>query len=501
MSEAFSYDTVPYPGRAFAQTHPDRLATMAALFGLDAPPPGACRVLELGCGDGGNLLPMALALPGSAFVGVDLSVPAIEQARAIASELSLENVRFEARGFDDYEVPAGSADYVIAHGVYSWLDEPLRERLMALCGRALSSRGVAYVSYNAMPGHGTRQILRAMLACGGVGLVEDPVQRLAAARALLAEAASIWPAGEGLETTFGAQARMLATHSDALLFHDTLAAVNHAPYFAQFAAHAGRHGLQYLAEAEFTEMQTRALPTALQQRLSAIDDVVRREQLLDFLKQRMFRQTLLCRDEIVLDRSPSPRRIAAMAVAGSIASEASGAPDGDGGVTFTGSAGATLTTELPALVAALRRIGERWPASEWIADLAGDDPAQLDTLCETLLLGFAASLVRLHVHPPAVSPVAGARPCASPLARRQARERGLLTTLRHTSIHFEDDVGRRLLELLDGTRDRAALVAELAASGPAAAGDPTTLAGDVERALVMLARFALLLPDRTPARR
>ena len=139
--DASPYDAVLYPTRAFIQTHPDRLATLAALFGLAAPPPAACSVLELGCGAGGNLLPMAVALPGSTFVGIDTSRRAIERAQATTARLGLTNISFEEISIEDYE-PAGSVDYVIAHGVFSWVPEPVRAtparalRLGALARRA-----------------------------------------------------------------------------------------------------------------------------------------------------------------------------------------------------------------------------------------------------------------------------------------------------------------------------------------------------------------------------
>src|SRR6476620_7782790 len=107
------YDAVPYPGGAFAQTHPDRLATLAALFGLDSAPPASCRVLEIGCGDGGNLVPMAVGLPGSAFVGIDSSAAAIARANELAHALDVRNVRFELVAIEDYDAPAGTFDYVV----------------------------------------------------------------------------------------------------------------------------------------------------------------------------------------------------------------------------------------------------------------------------------------------------------------------------------------------------------------------------------------------------
>ncbi|MCD4811464.1 hypothetical protein K8R14_02560, partial [bacterium] len=64
-----SYDEVPYESQSFPQSHPDRLAMLARLFGLSPAPVTQCRVLELGCAGGGNLIPMAFHLPDSEFVG------------------------------------------------------------------------------------------------------------------------------------------------------------------------------------------------------------------------------------------------------------------------------------------------------------------------------------------------------------------------------------------------------------------------------------------------
>src|ERR1051325_611013 len=93
LDVAASYDAIPYEGRAQPSTHPDTLATVALLYGLTAPPVARCRVRELGCADGGSLVPMAVTLPGVAFVGLDLSPRQIADAQAMARALNLTNVR------------------------------------------------------------------------------------------------------------------------------------------------------------------------------------------------------------------------------------------------------------------------------------------------------------------------------------------------------------------------------------------------------------------------
>src|SRR5580693_864345 len=87
-----AYDDFPYPSAVFPQTHPDRLAVMGTLYGLDVPPVERCRVLELGCGDGWNLIPMAYGLPQSEFIGVDIATSAIEHGVALCHELALPNL-------------------------------------------------------------------------------------------------------------------------------------------------------------------------------------------------------------------------------------------------------------------------------------------------------------------------------------------------------------------------------------------------------------------------
>ncbi|MEA2220733.1 MAG: hypothetical protein QOJ35_3359 [Solirubrobacteraceae bacterium] len=493
MSDPSLYDDVPYPGRSFAQTHPNRLATMATLFGLDPAPPAACRVLELGCGDGGNLIPMAVDLPSSTFVGIDSSAHAIARARALTEQLGLDNIIFEHVGIEAYDAPADGFDYVVAHGLYSWIDAPLRDRVLALSAAALRERGVAYVSYNVRPGHTPRQTLRDLLSFSVAG-IDEPQARMDAARRLLEDVCALWEGGEGLETTLGGQARMLLGQGDALFFHDTLAPVNHAPYFREFAAHAGAHGLRFLAEAEFADMQTGGLPDCLRVRLLGAEDVVQREQLIDFLRQRMFRQTLLCHVDAPVDPVPHPKRAATLAAAGAIDSSFD---EDTGRTTFTNSTGASVTTDHPVLVYALTRIATSWPAAVPIADLVGEgegSDGRLVMLCESLLACFGAKLVRLHAHPPRLATRPGPRPRVSRLARVQARDRDFVTSRWHTSIHLDDDLGWRVVTLLDGTRDRAALLDALREHM-----DYPELERDLDRSLDTLARIALLEPDEDDA--
>jgi SAM-dependent methyltransferase len=402
---------------------------------------------------------MALALPDATFVGIDAAPNAIARGQGLVDELGLENVTLEARAIEDLSPVAGGFDYVIAHGVYSWVPAAVRDRLLAVCREALGDAGVAYVSYNALPGGRLREALRDMLVFHTAELTE-PRERIAQARELLRFLVEGSPSGHELGALMRSQAERLLDRADASLLHDELAEINEAVYFHQFAAHAARHGLQYLAEADFFEMQIGAAPGPAADALLAVEDPVRREQYLDFLKGRMFRQTLLCGAEQELDRTPRPLALERLAVSTPARRAGEGEPDGN--VTFEGPTGSTLTTDHPLVVDALERVGRAWPAAVWVREIgAGASAAERRALCDALLRSYAANLVQLHAYPPSVTTTPGERPRASALARHQAGTGHMVTNLRHAAVRIEDDLGRRLVALLDGSRDRAGLMAEL----------------------------------------
>jgi SAM-dependent methyltransferase len=179
-----SYDEVLYASYPFPQTHPDRLATLASLFGLHPAPVTGCRVLELGCGDGANLVPMAFGFPQSQFVGIDLAARPIALGQAQVAGLKLENLDLRCCDILAVDAAFGEFDYIIAHGVYSWVQEAVRDRLLAVCKERLVPAGVAYVSYNTYPGYHLRDLVRGMMAFHVRGITE-PQERIQQALSLL----------------------------------------------------------------------------------------------------------------------------------------------------------------------------------------------------------------------------------------------------------------------------------------------------------------------------
>jgi methyltransferase-like protein len=484
-----SYDAVPYPGGAFPQAHPDRLATMATLFGMKPAPVERCRVLELGCGDGGNLVPMAFGLPRSEFVGIDLAAGPIARGRALVEALGLTNIRLLPLDLMDVTADFGVFQYIIAHGVYSWVPPAVQDKILAICKAHLAPHGVAYVSYNTYPGHRLQGMVRDMMRFH-VRAIQDPEERVGAALAFLRFLAESKAEPDPYRTLLKQHLENLLERSRHAVYHDELAEINLPVHFHQFIEDAGRHGLQFLSEATFSSMQDRAFPDGTSEVLLTLaeGDILLKEQYLDFLKCRKFRQTLLCHKDISLDRDVTPEKMRGF-YAASPASPVSPQPDVRSTAVedFRGPFGAAMSTGNPFAKAVIMQLVESWPrllpfdellaASRARLGLPGDtaDPGQeadAPALANILLGTFAVGLVEMHIHLPHFVTEVSERPLASPLARRQARESSMATNLRHATIQLEGELVRHLLGLLDGTRDRTALVRDLAA---AAAADPGAL--------------------------
>src|SRR6202023_591674 len=139
---ANAYDVVRYPNWPVPETHPATLGAFAALLGRRFAPFHACRVLEIGCGEGVNLMSMALGAPASEFVGIDLAEAPVAQGRATAEASGLANVTLRVQDIMQAGAALGEFDYIVAHGVYAWVPAPVRAALMRLVGKCLRTHGL-----------------------------------------------------------------------------------------------------------------------------------------------------------------------------------------------------------------------------------------------------------------------------------------------------------------------------------------------------------------------
>ncbi|MEX0677630.1 MAG: class I SAM-dependent methyltransferase [Pirellulales bacterium] len=485
------YDEVPYPSKPLPPSHPDRLAAVATLFGMQPPAVDRCRVLELGCATGGNLIPMAERHPQSTFVGVDYSQVQIGAARRMADALSLSNLELRQASITDLGDELGKFDYIISHGVFSWVAPPVQDKILELCRNLLHEHGVAYVSYNIFPGWHLRSIIRELLwrhaPPGG-----DTGERLARARSLL----------EFLSTALARQqspyAELLKRQVDAIrgqpegyLCHEDFETDNHPLYFHEFVARAAAGGLQYLGEAALATMFISSFGPAIERQVMRLsDDAISAEQHLDVLRNRAFRQTLLCHEGIPLERHVTPDRLKTLYVYGWLRPQ-NVPPDLKTTAVepFSDPHGRTISSPAPVVKAALYHLANQWPRAvsfdelvSAAARLLGNgspaviSPFEREGLGDNIVQGIASGLIEPTSAPDSFVSSVSSQPRVSLLSRLEARSSKVVTNRRHQSVTL-DAVTQNIIRHLDGEHDHESLLRGLVAS--VERGDVSILVGGI----------------------
>lgn len=474
MSHDFAYDKVRYPAQVYPKLHPSRIGAIARLHGVQAASPRACRLLEVGCGDGLTLLTLAMAYPDSRFIGVDLSSSAIARGNAMRTKLGLDNLSLQAVDLLTWDPGDELFDYVIAHGFYSWVPTVVRERLLALCNKMMAPDAIACISYNALPGCHMRRMLWDMLKFHA-GSIEDPATRVDSAQEFLQLLKSGLPEGSLYATTMAGEIDELSERLDpSVLFHDDLADINDPFTLDQFLTRARAHGLNFVAEANYHEMSTRNAHERVRPLLDDIarDDLATKEQYLDFFTGRRFRQTILCRREASPSAAQDPAAIVSLQLASSLQPDEGGA-DAEGRLRFSLASSGGVVTDNTIVQAMLRTCADAYPSPlsvQALFDAVSGDfedaearAAGLDMACRFIARAFAVGIIELHWDAPPFANHAGLRPLASPLARLQAdRGESRVTSLRPSMVDM-DIATRCLLSALDGKRDRMAIATYIAA--------------------------------------
>lgn len=314
------YDEVPYEAHPFPQTAVERLAACAFMFGLDAPSPSRARVLEIGCAGAGNLIPYAARFPDAQVVGVDLSAVQIAQGIAAVERAGLENISLHVMDVADIDDSLGPFDYIVCHGVYSWVPGVVQDAILRVCEENLAPDGIAYVSYNVYPGWKAREIVRdAMLLRGGPR--ETPEEKLSFGQGMLEFLDQSARPDSVLKKALDETMPIIRGAHPSYLLHEFYEPFNAPCYFKEFLGRAEKRGLSYLAESEWSSMFVQNYAESVRAPLLSEcgGSQIVMEQYLDFLVDRTFRQTLLVKSERAerIRYQLDPLRIGSMYFAGS----------------------------------------------------------------------------------------------------------------------------------------------------------------------------------------
>jgi SAM-dependent methyltransferase/methyltransferase-like protein len=478
-------------------------------------------VLEIGCASGVNLMAMAQYLPESRFVGIDLSPVQIAAGRELAAAAGLTNVTLHARAVEDLPAEAGEFDYVLCHGVYSWVPSRVQSELLAAVKRHLAPGGVGYISYNTLPGWHYKRIVRDVVRFAG-RKGEREQERFEAGFGFLKLLLDKLPPSERIYyKTLQRFVPPLWKASPSYLVHEYLDEFNTPVYFTEFAAALAGHGLQYFSEAT-PDTELAVLPREVMETIARwSDDTIEAEQSLDFCVCRMFRRSLVCHAGANLSPSPHPevmRRYHYSATARPV--EGPKPIDDETNERFEILwDGAEISTTDRFVKAIVYALGQAYPraldfrelhrsVSEKLSALSSPGPVVgpdgENSLAASLLVAYAAGLLRPHRWKPPVAAAVVERPRAAAFNQHAGPSMQPVANPYHGSASV-GDFERVVLGLCDGSRDRVMLTAALEAMVRAGEFGPggnapveevlASLPGCVDECLHKLQTRGLFLPD------
>lgn len=460
-----TYDEFPYLCLIRPDIHPSNLATLATLFNLQPPPVETGRILELGCGNGINLIATAQSLPQAQCLGIDYSVRQIADGQQIIDEVGLSNVTLKSLDILEFDERFGIFDYIVIHGVYSWVAEKVQEKLLSICQQHLSPKGIAYISYNTYPAWHINQIMRDMMQFYHVQQFNDLTVRPLETKQLLKFAVEVNQNNHDAYSILLQEQleRLLKSDADNYLRHDLLESENNPIYFYQFVERARQHQLEYVTDVKFRDT-SQSLIEIIEQLFKGT--WVAHEQYLDFLLNRKLRMTLLCRQGITVNRQLDSQLLPRFYLAATpflqqfniYSHEATNLPFPNGkaiSITepLTKAVLAHLINIYPCNIAFEELFN---PASTFIEEPT-DELKQ--TLATELLSLYRAEVISLNVHPTqSFTTTIRDYPTISPLARWQASQGQTIIVNLLGQLGQLDEFICQLLPHLNGENNREALL-------------------------------------------
>lgn len=295
------YSELGYKSMPFPYTTPATLQAYAALVGVSAPNPKNARVLELGATYGGNIISQALFNPDATFVGIELSQEQVEKGNEVIANAGLTNVSLIQSDIASIGSEIGTFDYIIAHGVYSWVDDGVKDALLRLIDEHLAEDGIAYISYNTYPGWHTMDEVRQLMMFSNRDKTQfNHKEKVLHGKTIGSIVGSQILKYDNLKernSKFLGALRSVMQKDEYYVGHDHLEPNNDPVYFYQFNDHLEAHNLAYLCDADLTLSMVRSFDADIADTLDklALNDHVAQEQYLDFMLDTTFRKSIICK--------------------------------------------------------------------------------------------------------------------------------------------------------------------------------------------------------------
>ena len=294
-----SYDNFLYISKAFPNTNINILSAKARIYGLDSAPIDGARVLELGSSCGGNIIPQALYYPEATFTGIDLSSVQVQHGNELIQSMGLTNVTLMEKNIIDIDDDFGTFDYIIVHGIWSWVPDMVKDKILSICNRNLSDRGIAYVSYNTYPGWKRLEQLRDIMLYSEKHAHHDSLKdRTVYTKNVLKLIAETMKMDERARTQSNYKINNInrvVQSNDYYVGHEYLETINDPVYISQFVARAEQQGCTYIGDESLQRSFITWLDDAVVENINVLSqgNHVDKEQYYDYVYDTQFRMALL----------------------------------------------------------------------------------------------------------------------------------------------------------------------------------------------------------------
>lgn len=487
------YDKVHYKGTIIPNTFPDHLALSAVWYNNRYSLLQRFHLTELGCGDGANLLPIAFYHPDSTFIGIDNAESELNRASEGARQIGLQNVQFLQKDICDLDTADFTpCDYIIAHGLYSWVSDDTRESILQFCQNCLSPTGLAYISYNAQPGWASRGLVRDILLRSGLvqkAAIEDKASK---AMEVASQLLDTLPSRDYAYAALLADELQRVRDGQAFyVFHEYLEEFNEGFWLRDFVERARKNDLNYVCDAQFSQWEGQ-IPKELRLTLSLRDlEPIEQEETADLLCNRYFHASILCRDDAPREPRSHQEILEQVYIACSLRADPDPFDLTEGVVElFIDDHGQEITLDSSITKAAVVLLAAQWPAGMQLKTLLQKasklliehgcevlDKAQTQ-LVEELITLFEAGAINLRLKELNYNMIAPECPKIHALARYEIEHREALTSPYHLSLTLNSQM-LEVVRVMDGSKSK---------------NEIKRLFGEevVDQTIVMLGRWGLL---------
>ncbi len=294
-----SYNSFLYVSKTFSSTNINNLQAKAKMYGLKPVPLKGARVLELGASCGGNIVPQALYYPETTFTGIDLSGVQVKHGNDIINAIGLKNVTLLEKDILDIDESFGTFDYIIVHGIWSWVPDVVKDKILSICNVNLSDNGIAYVSYNTYPGWKRLEQLRdIMLYSEKRAKDQDLLERTLYTKSVLkmvADTMNIDDRSRAQSAYKINNIHNVLNSNDYYVAHEYLEAFNDPVYVSDFIDRARKQGCAYIGDEVLQRSFITWLADDVTNNIRALshDNYVDKEQFYDYVYDTQFRMSLL----------------------------------------------------------------------------------------------------------------------------------------------------------------------------------------------------------------